>query len=37
MLVIPTLETSQKQANFQQDELWGDKGVVSVVRFWEEV
>jgi len=31
MLVVPALETSQNQANYQQDELWSDKRVASVV------
>jgi len=31
MLIVPTFETSQKQVNCQQDELWSDKGVSSVV------
>jgi len=35
MLVVPTLETSQKQGNCQQDELHSDKGVASVVcQYW---
>jgi len=35
MLAAPTFETSQKQVNYQQDELWSDEGDASVV-FGEE-